>query len=289
MGVIVDGTAERRTCTGLKEGDEAALLSLFLPLSTKSNQRPQTSAHTNPPSHPRRPGGHLSPTDPELPTLQHILTTNLSPTNPNPKPPPFTWPIHSTLTTWTRPHFSTTMYPYTPPHITRPKEIKKLYLVPLPARAELAVPKNMKLLAVPLHELYDNSARYGALLSAIPHYLSAVRWEFVDEEGEVCGGSAGGGGWEREEGEKGEGQAAVVVERKRRKEVEGEEDATEDEVKADDIKGEEKLQRDDYVLVDAQIQAQAHPRSGEEEEAEEEQTTNGSAAESNFRMEEDIG
>lgn len=53
----------------------------------------------------------------------------------------------------------------------------------------LAVPKNMKLLAIPLFELYDNAARYaiasslvqyllilslryGPQLSAIPHLLS---------------------------------------------------------------------------------------------------------------------
>lgn len=58
----------------------------------------------------------------------------------------------------------------------------------------------MKLLAVPLFELYDNTARYGPQLSAIPHYLSRYRFEFVDEEGRVSrvtpGGEAmsGGGG-----------------------------------------------------------------------------------------------
>ena len=41
----------------------------------------------------------------------------------------------------------------------------------------------MKLLAVPLFELYDNTARYGPQLSAIPHYLSRYRFEFVNEEG----------------------------------------------------------------------------------------------------------
>jgi len=30
----------------------------------------------------------------------------------------------------------------------------------------------MKLLAVPLFELYDNSARYGPQLAALPHLLS---------------------------------------------------------------------------------------------------------------------
>ena len=45
----------------------------------------------------------------------------------------------------------------------------------------------MKLLAVPLFELYDNTARYGPQLSAIPHLLSRYNFEFVDEEGNVAG------------------------------------------------------------------------------------------------------
>ncbi|KAK9103870.1 hypothetical protein Sjap_021124 [Stephania japonica] len=48
------------------------------------------------------------------------------------------------------------MYPYCPPHITKPKECKKLFLVHLSEREYFAVRKNLKLLAVPLFELYDN-------------------------------------------------------------------------------------------------------------------------------------
>lgn len=102
------------------------------------------------------------------------------------------WNVHSTISTWWRPNFETFMYPYLPPHVTRPKEVKKLYLIELPKTKVLSVPKNMKLLAVPLFELYDNSARYGPQLSAIPHYLSRVRWEFVDEQGEVVSWTPGG-------------------------------------------------------------------------------------------------
>ena len=50
----------------------------------------------------------------------------------------------------------------------------------------LSVPKNMKLLAVPLFELYDNTARYGPQLAAIPHLLSRYNFEFVDDNGNVC-------------------------------------------------------------------------------------------------------
>lgn len=55
------------------------------------------------------------------------------------------------------------------------------------------MPKNMKLLAVPLFELYDNTARYGPQLSAIPHLLSRYNFEFIDEKGEVVAVTPGGG------------------------------------------------------------------------------------------------
>lgn len=51
----------------------------------------------------------------------------------------------------------------------------------------------MKLLAVPLFELYDNSQRYGPQLSAIPHLLSKYNFEFVDEAGNVVATTPGGG------------------------------------------------------------------------------------------------
>lgn len=54
------------------------------------------------------------------------------------------------------------------------------------------MPKNMKLLAVPLFELYDNTARYGPQLSAIPHLLSRYNFEFVDENGKVVAVTPGG-------------------------------------------------------------------------------------------------
>lgn len=57
----------------------------------------------------------------------------------------------------------------------------------------LSVPKNMKLLAVPLFELYDNTARYGPQLSAIPHLLSRYNFEFVDEQGNVSACTPGVG------------------------------------------------------------------------------------------------
>ncbi len=51
----------------------------------------------------------------------------------------------------------------------------------------------MKLLAVPLFELYENTQRYGPQLSAIPHLLSRYNFEFVNEDGEVVAMTPGSG------------------------------------------------------------------------------------------------
>ncbi|KAG7532113.1 hypothetical protein FFLO_03855 [Filobasidium floriforme] len=87
------------------------------------------------------------------------------------------WEVGDCLGTWWRPNYETYMYPYTPPHVTKPKECKKLYLIHMPERKVLAVPKNMKLLAIPLFELYDNTARYGPQLAALVTALS--KYDFV--------------------------------------------------------------------------------------------------------------
>ncbi|KAJ0099998.1 hypothetical protein Patl1_20109 [Pistacia atlantica] len=80
---------------------------------------------------------------------------------------------------WWRPNFETIMYPYCPPHITKPKECKKLFLVHLSEREYFAVPKNLKLLAVPLFELYDNVQRYGPVISTIPQQLSRFQFNMI--------------------------------------------------------------------------------------------------------------
>lgn len=142
------------------------------------------------------PGDYLPPQADELPAFTELLNTKLAPTNPTSED--LHWSIGDCLAQWWRPNHETFLYPFLPAHCTRPKELKKLYFIHLPPTRTLSVPKNMKLLAVPLFELYDNTARYGPQLSAIPHYLSRYRFEFVDEEGRVRritpGGEALGGG-----------------------------------------------------------------------------------------------
>jgi len=145
------------------------------------------------------PGDYLKPGEDEIDGLKARLDDRLAPPTDSRQ---FNashgldneWAIGDCLAQWWRPNFETFMYPFVPAHITKPKECKKLFLVQMPersvyssysfltshsdTRAEvLAVPKNMKLLAIPLFELYDNAARYGPQLSAIPHLLS--RYNFI--------------------------------------------------------------------------------------------------------------
>ena len=47
------------------------------------------------------------------------------------------------------------------------------------ARQVFAVPKNFKLLAVPIFELYDNAARYGPVVASLPHLISRYEFAFV--------------------------------------------------------------------------------------------------------------
>ncbi|GAA5976846.1 hypothetical protein JCM11641_000888 [Rhodosporidiobolus odoratus] len=86
------------------------------------------------------------------------------------------WQISDSVAQFWRPNFESFMYPYVPAHISKPKEVKTWYLVQLPQRQVLTVPKNMKLVALPLFELYDNAVRYGPQLAAIPHILSRVKF-----------------------------------------------------------------------------------------------------------------
>lgn len=63
-------------------------------------------------------------------------------------------------------------YPYIPAHITKPKEKTKMFMVQLPERAKFNVPKNYKLVAAPVFELYDNAQQYGNVIASLPNMLS---------------------------------------------------------------------------------------------------------------------
>eukprot|EP00270_Netrium_digitus_P008813 TRINITY_DN2653_c0_g1_i1.p1 TRINITY_DN2653_c0_g1~~TRINITY_DN2653_c0_g1_i1.p1 ORF type:complete len:223 (+),score=48.46 TRINITY_DN2653_c0_g1_i1:54-671(+) len=124
------------------------------------------------------PGGRLKPGEDEVEGLKRKLSSKLAPSTATGALQP-EWQIGECAAMWWRPNFETMMYPYCPPHITKPKECKKLFVVPLSERQYFSVPRNLKLLAVPLFELYDNVQRYGPVISAIPLQLSRFSFNLV--------------------------------------------------------------------------------------------------------------
>uniref|UniRef100_A0A7S1PJ78 Cleavage and polyadenylation specificity factor subunit 5 n=1 Tax=Percolomonas cosmopolitus TaxID=63605 RepID=A0A7S1PJ78_9EUKA len=88
------------------------------------------------------------------------------------------WKVGDCLSVWYRPNFDTQMYPYKPAHITKPKEIKKLFLVTLPDQCMFQIPQNFNFLAVPFFEIYDNTKRYGPIIASIPQMLSKFHFNY---------------------------------------------------------------------------------------------------------------
>eukprot|EP00996_Jenningsia_fusiforme_P001582 NODE_2455_length_1197_cov_29.896341_g2240_i0.p1 GENE.NODE_2455_length_1197_cov_29.896341_g2240_i0~~NODE_2455_length_1197_cov_29.896341_g2240_i0.p1 ORF type:complete len:230 (+),score=38.69 NODE_2455_length_1197_cov_29.896341_g2240_i0:237-926(+) len=115
------------------------------------------------------PGGRCKFDEDEVSCLKRKLTKKLSPPNQYAQP---AWEVGDLLAVYWRPNFEQHLYPYLPPHITKPKESRKLFLVPLPEKCIFAVPRNYKLLAVPLFELFENTRRYGTIISSVPTALS---------------------------------------------------------------------------------------------------------------------
>merc|ERR1712142_1067473 len=120
------------------------------------------------------PGGELNAKEDEVEGLKRLLTETLGHQDSGVKQD---WVIEDTIGNWWRPNFEPPQYPYVPAHITKPKEHKGLFLVQLPEKALFAVPRNYKLVAAPLFELYDNAAGYGPIISSLPQALS--RFNFI--------------------------------------------------------------------------------------------------------------
>ncbi|KAH3776296.1 cleavage and polyadenylation specificity factor subunit 5-like [Dreissena polymorpha] len=118
------------------------------------------------------PGGELRQDEDQILGLKRLLTETLG----RQDGAAMEWTVEETIGNWWRPNFDPPQYPYVPAHITRPKEHKKLFLVQLPEKALFAVPRNYKLVAAPLFELYDNSTGYGPIISTLPQTLS--RFDF---------------------------------------------------------------------------------------------------------------
>jgi hypothetical protein len=68
--------------------------------------------------------------------LKRKLTNNMAPEAASLRP---AWDVGECIATFWRPNFDVSLYPYLPAHITRPKEVKKLFLITMPEHCYLAV------------------------------------------------------------------------------------------------------------------------------------------------------
>ena len=125
------------------------------------------------------PGGELNPGEDEVDGLKRLMSDTLGRTDASSGAvaTPDDWIVEDTIGNWWRPNFEPAQYPYISPHITKPKEHRKLFLVQLKEKAYFAVPRNYKLVAAPLFELYDNSQGYGPIISSLPQALG--RFNFI--------------------------------------------------------------------------------------------------------------
>ncbi|CAH0731146.1 unnamed protein product, partial [Brenthis ino] len=125
------------------------------------------------------PGGELNPGEDEIEGLKRLLTETLGRQDGVKQD----WLIEDTIGNWWRPNFEPPQYPYIPPHITKPKEHKRLFLVQLQDRALFAVPKNYKLVAAPLFELsfiinpIESIAMRFLAIICLCNFVSANLWK----------------------------------------------------------------------------------------------------------------
>ncbi|XAR67131.1 hypothetical protein NMG60_11013574 [Bertholletia excelsa] len=123
------------------------------------------------------PGGRLKPGESEVDCLKRKLSSKLSPDDEVSGPE---WEVGQCLGMWWRPDFETLIYPYLPPNVKKPKECIKLFLVKLPESRKFTVPKNFKLLAVPLCQLHENQKTYGPIISGVPQLLSKFSFNIIE-------------------------------------------------------------------------------------------------------------
>merc|ERR1712113_92633 len=86
----------------------------------------------------------------------------------------FDWKIGELLGIFYRPSHQNFILPYLPPHVSKVKEVFKLYFVQLPEVASFSISKNQNVIAVPIFDLFDNAFQWGNVFVSIPGFLSRL-------------------------------------------------------------------------------------------------------------------
>ncbi|XP_053209447.1 cleavage and polyadenylation specificity factor subunit 5-like [Panonychus citri] len=126
------------------------------------------------------PGGELNRDETEVGGLKRLLNEILGHEEEEKEDPlAANWKIEDVIGNWWRPNFDPPQYPYIPAHITKPKEHKRLILVQLPEETKFIVPRNYRLVAAPVFELFDNAQGYGHIIASLPQALSRFNFNYL--------------------------------------------------------------------------------------------------------------
>ncbi|EFC41954.1 nudix motif 21-like protein [Naegleria gruberi] len=125
------------------------------------------------------PGGRCRRDETEEECLKRKLTKRLAPEDPNEIMPE--WIVHGVVSVWYRPNFENSFYPYLPAHITKPKERKLIYLVTIP-ECTIAYPRNYDFIPMPFFDLYENSKKFGSIISSLPQVISKFEFNYIYKE-----------------------------------------------------------------------------------------------------------
>nr|CAB3480872.1 unnamed protein product [Digitaria exilis]CAB3482872.1 unnamed protein product [Digitaria exilis] len=118
------------------------------------------------------PGGRLRPGEEDVQGLKRKLSSKLSVVDDlGDAEDEDDWQVGECIGMWWRSEFEAIPFPYMPPNFRSPKECIKLFLIRLPMSRQFIVPRNMKLLAVPLSQIHNNAQVYGPIISGIPNLL----------------------------------------------------------------------------------------------------------------------
>ncbi|KAG4949410.1 hypothetical protein JHK82_042610 [Glycine max] len=123
------------------------------------------------------PGGRLRPGESDTDGLKRKLARKLSIIEDGDGSE---WEVGECLEMWWRPDFETLVFPCLPPNVKQTKECIKVFLVKLPESRKFIVPKNMRLLAVPLCQVHENHKTYGKIISGVPQLLSKFSFNMIE-------------------------------------------------------------------------------------------------------------
>jgi cleavage and polyadenylation specificity factor subunit 5 len=82
------------------------------------------------------------------------------------------WRVGESLGKFWRPDFDENVYPYIPPHVTRPKEEITLLQIILPPKCVFALRKHVTVTAMPLHDILRDSSKLHPLIGSLPSLTS---------------------------------------------------------------------------------------------------------------------